>query len=386
MPTHTGNVLSWATVLEDNTMEQAQRSAAMPFVERPLALMPDAHLGLGATVGSVIATHGAVIPAAVGVDIGCGMIAGRLNIGAEDLPDDLGALHTDIAEGIPAGIPSKADKTNGSHSQEQRMSSRVGPIPDYLDEFKVRCQHGTLGSGNHFVELCLDEADRVWVVLHSGSRGAGNKVARRHIDKAKGLMKRYFITLDDPDLSYFVQGTDEFETYIGDMLWAQDYAYSNRKAMLRCVVEAVRSHTYDGTDTLETINCHHNYTEQEHHHGKNLWITRKGAIRAREGDRGVIPGSMATGSFIVEGLGSAASYCSAAHGAGRTRSRKAARRELTTASLNQRMAGISWNDDAEALLDEHPEAYKDLGEVMDNQADLVRPTHRLTTILNFKGA
>lgn len=390
MATHlTHDVLSWATDLDERTETQARTAASMPFVHAPLALMADAHLGLGATVGSVIATEGAIIPAAVGVDIGCGMAAVRTGLRADQLPDDLGPLHHSIGRAVPAGIPSRRRRRQGSHSSERaaalpaRLTDRAPDIARDRAE-KVRSQFGTLGSGNHFVELCLDEDDRVWIVLHSGSRGIGNEIAKRHIERAKGLMRRYFIELPDPDLAYLVEQTPEFGDYIDAMTWAQDYALGNRDAMLSAILDQLRHHGLP-VDEAERVQCHHNYTEREHHHGRDLWVTRKGAIRARVGDRGVIPGSMATGSFIVEGLGSEASYCSASHGAGRRLSRRKAKQELSTASLAERMAGIAWNEQPDALLDEHPEAYKDLGEVMANQQDLVRPLHRLRCILNYKG-
>lgn len=384
------NVLSWATDLDMGTNQQAHRTASMPFVEKPLALMPDAHLGKGSTVGSVVATKGAVIPACVGVDLGCGMIAAQLDISLSELPDDLDIMHGHIAEAIPAGQPKKGNRSNGSHHSmpaEFIYSDLVHNIPGYLEVPRVGQQFGTLGGGNHFVELTYDENENVWLVLHSGSRGAGNQVAQHHIKIAKGLMKDYFIDLPDPDLAYLVQGTPEFEHYITEMLWAQDYAMGNRQQMLRQALGAISYSLAHPVEIVgEPINCHHNYCEREHHHNQNLWVTRKGAISARAGERGVIPGSMATGSFIVEGLGSKASYTSASHGAGRKLSRTAARKQLVPESLVDRMEGIAWNDDPGGLLDEHPDAYKDLGQVMSNQADLVRPIHRLTTILNYKGA
>lgn len=396
----TPNVLSWATDLDQNTEEQAARAAELPFVESPLALMADAHLGYGATVGSVIATRGAIIPSAVGVDIGCGMAAAPLGVTSSALPDDLAALHSSITRGVPSGVPNRKKRDRGSHRDAQTAPALVGLMnraPEMArdDAGRVARQFGTLGSGNHFVEVCLDENDQVWVVLHSGSRGIGNKLAQRHIEEAKGLMKRYFIELSDPDLAYLVEGTPEFDAYIDAMLWAQDYAAANRKAMLdnvlRSVVHALGHDVSNGIPdgvlpTEGVVNCHHNYTERENHHGQNLWVTRKGAIRAREGDLGVIPGSMATGSFIVEGVGNPASYCSASHGAGRKLSRTKARKELSTETLEAKMTGIAWNNDAEGLLDEHPDAYKDIESVMEAQADLVDVRHRLTTILNYKGS
>lgn len=393
MPSKIDHVLTWATDLDDKTLGQARATASMPFVESPLALMPDAHLGLGSTVGSVVATAGAIMPSCVGVDIGCGMIAQRLTVDQADLSPVLDTIHERIARVVPSGIPSRADKGRGS-----RPSAAITPPlarlldgrPDATDETKVVHQFGTLGSGNHFIEICADaDGGGTWVVLHSGSRNAGNTIARHHIEGAKGLMKSWFIDLPDPDLAYLVEGTSEFKQYITDMSWAQTYAFENRQAMMDAVIGEVADHLDLAVGRLvgehQPINCHHNYTAREHHHGRELWITRKGAILARAGTLGVIPGSMATGSFIVEGLGSAASYCSASHGAGRKMSRTAARRALSGESLDRAMSGIAWNREPDSLLDEHPAAYKDLGEVMENQRDLVRIRHRLNTILNYKG-
>jgi tRNA-splicing ligase RtcB len=251
----------------------------------------------------------------------------------------------------------------------------------------ARNQIGSLGSGNHFVEVCLDETDSVWVVLHSGSRGVGNKLAQAHITKAKGLMKDWFINLEDPDLAYLVEGTAAFDAYISDMLWAQYYALANRRVMMTAALRSLM----DGLSvpplvSFETINCHHNFTQRERHHGQNVWITRKGAISARVGQRGVIPGSMGTASYIVQGLGSEASYQSCSHGAGRRMSRSRARRELRAAGLTSAMEGITWNSNkAEALLDESPAAYKDIDQVMKDQADLVEVVHTLHQVFNYKG-
>jgi tRNA-splicing ligase RtcB len=357
--------------------------------------MPDAHIGIGATVGSVIATAGAIVPAAVGVDIGCGMIASRLTISAADLPEDLGPLHDAIATAIPSGV----GKGHNSPIQERTDPTKLPwwpreTQPQIVDGSnklwaRTRDQFGTLGSGNHFVELCLDENQQVWLVLHSGSRGVGNEIARRHIDGAKKLMKRYFIELDDPDLAYFAEHTPQFDEYVHDMLWAQEYARTNREQMLDAAmlaIERVLDRQIWYGPGVEQVNCHHNYTEQEHHHGRDLWVTRKGAIRAREGDLGIIPGSMATGTYIVEGLGNVASFTSASHGAGRRMSRGVARRTVTEDELRAAMAGKAWNDDeAQNLLDEAPAAYKPIEDVMEAQADLVRVVHTLTQILNYKG-
>jgi tRNA-splicing ligase RtcB len=377
-----GNVLSWATDIDGNAMAQAQRAAALPFVDGHLALMPDAHWGMGATIGSVIPTRGAIVPAAVGVDIGCGMIAAELPFTSEALGDDLSALHGRIARVVPAGVGRghSDDRDAGAH-----YPGTPGHLPDKLAA-KAVSQFGSLGSGNHFVEVCLDERDVVWVVLHSGSRGVGNELARRHIRGAKALMKRMFVQLEDPDLAYLVEGTPEFGDYIRDMLWAQAYALGNREAMLDAVLAQVAAWVGRDLDVTSRINCHHNYTEREHHRGRDVWLTRKGAIRAREGDRGVIPGSMGTRSYVVRGLGNPASYHSCSHGAGRRMSRGEARRTLDLDGLRRQMAGRAWNEsDARSLLDEDPRAYKDIDRVMEDQRDLVAVEHTLHQVLNYKG-
>jgi tRNA-splicing ligase RtcB len=393
MPTKIDRLLVWgADGIEPNTLEQARLTAKLPFVHSHVALMPDAHVGIGATVGSVIATHGAIVPAAVGVDIGCGMIATRTDLVAGDLPDDLGPLHRAIACAIPSGV---------GKGHETSWETRVDTPPDWAgrevqpamvqrsDKLwkRTRSQFGTLGSGNHFVEVCLDEDDRVWMVLHSGSRGVGNEIAKRHIEGAKKIMKQYFVALGDPDLAYFAEGTQEFDEYIHDMLWAQDYARTNREQMMTAALSALAAAVDRArVDAVQTVNCHHNYSEREHHHGRDLWVTRKGAIRARETDWGIIPGSMATGTYIVQGLGNVASFTSASHGAGRRMSRGVARRTVTEDELRTAMAGKAWNDaEAKALLDEAPAAYKPIEDVMDAQADLVEVRHQLRQILNYKG-
>lgn len=379
------HVLSWATDLDDKTTEQAAKSARLPFVFKHVALMPDAHFGYGATVGSVIPTQGAIIPSAVGVDIGCGMIAARLDLTANDLPDDLTALHSRISSAVPAGVG------KGHEDSDPERPDLFPSIIDCSPALSARMTHkavkqfGSLGSGNHFVEVCLDEQHRVWIVLHSGSRGVGNELANIHIDGAKDLMRRYFIDLPDPDLAYLVEGTPEFDAYITDMLWAQEYAMGNRQRMLRLVHSELETVMGRPVESAEVINCHHNFTEREHHMGQNVWLTRKGAIRARTGDRGVIPGSMGAASFIVSGVGNPASFHSCSHGAGRRMSRGQARRELDEQTLVDTMAGKAWNQDAKALIDEDPRAYKDIDEVMAAQADLVTIDHRLHQILNYKG-
>jgi tRNA-splicing ligase RtcB (3'-phosphate/5'-hydroxy nucleic acid ligase) len=394
MPTKIENILNWASEVDDNTIEQAGRASRLPFVAGHIALMPDAHFGYGSTVGSVIPTQGAIIPSAIGVDIGCGMIAAELNLTSNGLPDNLGALHGKIREVIPAGMGAGHDHNLGASGRPGVFKGHW-PRRDQASELSTRQvqkaidQFGSLGGGNHFVEVCLDERDVVWIVLHSGSRGIGNELANVHIDGAKALMKRYFIELEDADLAYLVEGTPEFDAYIADMLWAQDYAMGNREVMMDAAVAALQSElTRDRDIVIEVgrINCHHNYTEMENHLSRNVWLTRKGAIRARVGDLGVIPGSMGTRSYIVSGLGNPASYQSCSHGAGRRLSRGGARRSLDVDGLREAMNGKTWNDrDAEALLDEDPRAYKSIDQVMADQADLVQVEHELTQILNYKG-
>ena len=394
MPEMIGNVLSWGSDVEKNTIEQASKASRLPFVSGHLALMPDAHVGMGATIGSVIPTKGAIIPAAVGVDIGCGMIASETDLTASDLPEDMSGFLGHVERAVPAGV----GRGHAFATRDKRDAWGI-TVPAYTGAStlstkqiaKVTDQFGTLGSGNHFVEVCLDERDQVWIVLHSGSRGIGNQLATRHIEGAKGLMKKLFITLEDPDLAYLVDGTPEFDAYIADMLWAQEYARANREAMMKAVLTDLWSfvgvaESEDLGHELVRINCHHNYTEQEHHFGKDVWLTRKGAIRAREGDLGVIPGSMGTSSFIVRGLGNPASYNSSSHGAGRHMSRSRARKEIPIGEFVTSMEGRDWQWAlADQLIDEAPQAYKNIDQVMADQSDLVSVEHSLHQILNYKG-
>jgi RNA-splicing ligase RtcB len=385
-----GNVRNWASIIEANTMEQAQKIAAMPFVAGPLALMPDAHLGKGATVGSVIPTKGAIIPAAVGVDIGCGMIAVRLNLTSAHLPDHLYGLR----DGIEIAVPSGVGRGHIFNSDWDRMRhTRKVPAydgPTQLTGKQVNTitdQMGTLGSGNHFVEVCLDEIDRVWLVLHSGSRGIGNQLATQHINKAKGFMKEINMSLPDPDLAYFLEDHADFQDYIRDLLWAQKYAFENRAVMMNATIAVAKSF-FEGKDVKEQerINCHHNFTQREVHNGDKVWLTRKGAIQARTGDLGIIPGSMGAASYIVRGLGNELSYNSCSHGAGRTMSRGQAKREITDEELIADMGDRVWLDrDVHELRDESPRAYKDIDVVMNDQKDLVEIVHNLHSIVNYKG-
>ena len=384
-------VLSWAVDLEAQAAQQAIRSAQLPFVAGYVALMPDAHWGMGATIGSVIPTIGALIPAAVGVDIGCGMVAAQLNVNEEQITDHSSEILERIAELIPAGLGRWRSPDDRRDEAERRLTAAglavdgLSETPDNRYKNKIPDQLGTLGSGNHFIEICADEDGIAWIVLHSGSRGFGNALAQRHIRTAKNEMAAYFVELEDPDLAYLVEGTPEFEAYVQDLLWAQRYALANREWMTDLVLDAIRP-SVPYADFGWIINCHHNYAEVERHHGRNMWITRKGAIRAREDDYGVIPGSMGTGAYVVKGRGSPASFTSAAHGAGRRMSRKRARRELSVESLREQMGDRAWlGDSAEALLDEHPDSYKNIDDVMAAQADLVDPVHELRTVINYKG-
>ncbi|MEO7352367.1 MAG: RtcB family protein [Marmoricola sp.] len=381
-------LLNWASILEDNTREQATRAATMPFIYPHLALMPDAHLGRGATVGSVIPTLGAIMPAAVGVDIGCGMIAVRTNHSREQLPEDRSAVRESIEGAIPlsAGVANRditREHTTERLERLRELAEKAGFDPSsYAKRWEL--QLGTLGSGNHFIEITVDEQDRVWLFLHSGSRGVGNKIAQHHTSVARKLCERWWIDLPDPDLAYLVEGTDEFWAYIREMRWAQTYALLNREEMMDRVVTCFVEWTGDDVERLEEINCHHNYTEQEQHFNKQVWLSRKGAINAEEGRMGLIPGSMGTASYVVVGKGYPPSLNSAPHGAGRAFSRTAARKAFTRDQLRTAMVGIEYRD-TDAFIDEIPGAYKDIDQVMADAADLVEIRHTLRQIVNVKG-
>lgn len=372
----------WANDLEPETLAQAERTSRLGIVAGHVALMPDAHLGLGATIGSVVPTEGAVIPACVGVDIGCGMIAVRTDLTASDLPDNLGPLLAQITKAIPAGV---GQGHRGRPADTWLEKNRPRTQLDNRLETKAYTQMGTLGSGNHFAEISFDQDDRVWLVIHSGSRGIGNLLAQSHITKAKTVAQRLEIGLEDPNLAYLLEDTPEFDHYIADLRFAQAYALRNRETMMNALLGVFLRFVGKGREQ-ERVNCHHNYTEQERHHGRNLWITRKGAISARAGEKGILPGSMGTDSYIVSGLGNPESYNSSAHGAGRRMSRTQAKKRLTTESLAEAMRGRTWlSHRAKALVDEHPDAYKDVREVIRLSADLVTVEHRLQAILNYKG-
>jgi tRNA-splicing ligase RtcB (3'-phosphate/5'-hydroxy nucleic acid ligase) len=377
-------LISWASVIDPETIRQAEKTARLPIVEGHVALMPDAHVGIGATVGSVIPTKNAVIPSAVGVDIGCGMVAAELDFSEDQLPDNLEPLLGRIEKAIPAGVGQGHDRVARNADMwlaEHKPASELAADKTA----KVLKQFGTLGSGNHFFELCIDERGRVWVVLHSGSRGIGNQLATQHIAKARTLAKDLELRLEDPDLAYFVEGTPEFEAYIGDMLWAQEYARANRDQMMDNAMREVFAFLGFGRET-QRINCHHNFTQREVHNGVETWITRKGAIKADVDDLGVIPGSMGTRSYIVRGKGNEASWMSCSHGAGRRYSRTKAKKLYTTADLAEQMKGKVWlSKRAGALVDEIPAAYKDIDQVMADQSDLVEVLHTLHQVLNYKG-
>lgn len=380
------HVRNWASQLDANALEMAKRTARSPAVSGPVALMPDAHWGMGATIGSVIPTRSAIIPAAVGVDIGCGMIAARTTATASDLPDTLEPMLDDVADQIPAGFHWHDDSLTAADAW-----LAANPIPDATfikDKVLARSgqQLGTLGGGNHFVEVCLDEDDGVWLVLHSGSRGIGNAIAQHFIRDAKQLCKDRDRQLEDPDLAYYLNTDERMTEYVQGMLWAQKYAFENRRIMMANLTTAFTAHV-PTCEVTQTINCHHNYCQQEHHNGHRTWITRKGAIAAGPEDWGVIPGSMGAASFIVKGLGNPDSYHSASHGAGRRQGRKETRRNHTADELTAAMPDdVTWqSDQAEQLLDEAPFAYKDIETVMADQADLVRIEARLRCVLNYKG-
>jgi len=375
--------------IEPQAKSQLENISEMPFVFHHVAVMPDCHLGKGATVGSVIATKGAIIPAAVGVDVGCGMVAVRTKFFARDLPDNLNQLREGIERRIPlgAGVGNKKF-TNTALERIGELNAAATQDYDKVDR-NWRNALGTLGSGNHFIEICLDENDQVWVVLHSGSRGIGNRLATKHIKIAQRLMEEQAVELKDRDLAFLNENTPEFEAYMTDLLWAQDFARLNREEMMDRVLKELSYVFYDegGHEPemeIERINCHHNFTQQEQHFGNAVWITRKGAIQMRKDQKGIIPGSMGTRSYVVSGLQNPFSFNSAPHGAGRRFSRGEAKRRFTLADLKQSMGDISFRP-SKSLIDEIPQAYKDIDEVMENSRELVHVDHVLRQVVNIKG-
>lgn len=399
--THHAPLKLWdsAGPFEAGAMQQLRNVASLPFIFRHVAGMPDVHWGMGATVGSVIATQKAIVPAAVGVDIGCGMMAVRTSLTASQLPDSLAALRAEIERAVPKGMESNQ---SANHAKGGWASTPNSVARTWYDRFEDRWrkivaknpkvdgktsdQLASMGGGNHFIEVCLDEAQRVWVMLHSGSRGTGNRIGTYFINAAKeGIVKE---TLDfhlvDKDLAFLTEGSQLFDDYIEAMHFAQDYAMANRELMMVRVLEALRKHAPGFKTDKAAINCHHNYATREVHFGEQVWVTRKGAVSAREGELGIIPGSMGTGSFIVEGLGNQESFCSCSHGAGRVMSRGQAKKLISLEEHKAAMQGIEARVD-EGVLDESPAAYKDIGAVMDAQQDLVRIRHRLRQVVNVKG-
>ncbi|MDF1734882.1 MAG: RtcB family protein [Minwuia sp.] len=386
--------------VDEKARDQLARVARMPFIFSHVAVMPDVHLGIGATVGSVIPTKGAVIPAAVGVDIGCGMMAARTSLTASDLPDNLSGVRSAIEAAVPhgrsggRGLNRSQDK--GAWGDPPRAVvdawARLHPRFDALcGKFPrlLKANHlvhlGTLGTGNHFIELCLDQQDRVWVMLHSGSRGVGNAIGRFFIELARQDMRTWFINLPDEDLAYFPEGTSHFDDYVDAVAWAQDFAALNRRVMMSHVLDALRAMIARPFEAeCEAVDCHHNYVTRENHFGENVLVTRKGAVRAAKGTMGIIPGSMGAKSFIVRGLGNAHSFDSCSHGAGRVMSRTQAKELVTLEQHVADTAGVECRKD-EGVIDETPSAYKPIGAVMAAQADLVEIVHTLKQVVCVKG-
>jgi len=382
--------------VEEQAAAQIANAARLPFIFKHIAVMPDVHFGLGATIGSVIPTKGAIIPAAVGVDIGCGMMAWQLSLSAAALPDNLAAIRSDIERAVPHGfVTTKGRALKGGwdtapasvssrwRKLEERYNAMLAKHPKIAHARPVH-QLGSLGTGNHFIELCLDERDQLWVMLHSGSRGPGNLIGQYFIELAKEDMRRHYVNLPDVNLAYLPEGTEHFTDYFEAVMWAQDYAMENRQAMMEAVLRALREHLPPFKVGDVAVNCHHNYVAREEHFGGSVLVTRKGAVRAAEGVMGIIPGSMGARSFIVRGKGNADSFCSCSHGAGRVMSRGEAKRRFTLQDHARDTAGVECRKD-EDVIDETPKAYKDIDAVMAAQADLVEIVHTLRQVVCVKG-
>lgn len=383
--------------VEEEAKQQLANTARMPFIFKWLAVMPDVHVGKGSTIGSVIPTKGAIIPAAVGVDIGCGMMAVKTSLTASDLPDDLSGLRSALERAIPHGRTVNRGGRDKGAWHDLPKATEQGWLTLADDFAHISAKHpklrkantanhlGTLGTGNHFVEVCLDEADHVWIMLHSGSRGVGNQIGSHFIELAKKDMERFYVNLPDRDLAYFPEGTDHFDDYVEAVDWAQRFAMTNRQIMMQHAVDAARQVIVKPFEAhLEAVNCHHNYVAREQHFGENVLVTRKGAVRAAEGVMGIIPGSMGAKSFIVRGKGHADSFCSCSHGAGRKMSRTEARRRFTVEDHVAATATVECRKDAD-VIDETPMAYKDIDAVMAAQADLVEVVHTLRQVVCVKG-
>ncbi|GGB99163.1 RNA-splicing ligase RtcB [Marinobacterium zhoushanense] len=393
-------IKSWTVGVpfEAEAREQLKNISRMPFIHRWVAAMPDVHLGKGATIGSVVPTLGAVIPAAVGVDIGCGMMAVRTSITAAQLPDNLAAVRSAIERAVPHGRSARArgGRDKGAwYDLPDDVMRAWAPLSAQFDLLKDKhpvlkntnnINHlGTLGTGNHFIEMCLDEHGSVWLMLHSGSRGVGNRIGTHFIEMAKKDMERWHIHLPDTDLAYLPEGTDHFDQYVEAVEWAQHFARVNREVMMARVIQAVRDALgFEFEARLEAVNCHHNYISREHHYGKDVLVTRKGAVRAREGELGIIPGSMGAKSFIVRGLGNEESFCSCSHGAGRVMSRTQAKKLVSLEEHRQATADVECRKD-EGVIDETPSAYKPIEKVMEAQKDLVEVVYTLKQVVCVKG-
>jgi tRNA-splicing ligase RtcB (3'-phosphate/5'-hydroxy nucleic acid ligase) len=383
--------------VEDAALRQLENVARMPFIHKWVAAMPDVHWGMGATVGSVIPTTGAIIPAAVGVDIGCGMMAVETSLTASDLPDSLARLRSAIEAAVPHGRTSDHGRDKGAWGEppEATQQAWLGLQPRFdaitakhpkIERSNTIVHLGTLGTGNHFIEVCLDERDKVWIMLHSGSRGVGNRIGSYFIAIAKEEMQRWMVHLPDDNLAYLPEGTEHFDDYVEAVGWAQDFARYNRELMMQATLQALRATKGVPAFTLGemAVNCHHNYVEREHHYGKDVLVTRKGAVRARTGDLGIIPGSMGTRSYIVRGKGNAESFHSCSHGAGRAMSRAEAKRRFSLDDHRQATAGVECRKD-EDVIDETPMAYKPIDAVMEAQKDLVDVVHTLRQVVCVKG-
>ena len=378
--------------LEAQARQQLANVAQLPFVFGHVAAMPDVHAGIGATVGSVIPTRRAIIPAAVGVDIGCGMNAVRLSLAAAQLPDSLSRMRAAIERAVPVGFDEHGEsdaRRDACAPLARRLDAIVGKHPKIAKmqrdhEKKWVRQMGSLGGGNHFIEVCLDQSDHVWVMLHSGSRGVGNCIGQYFIAQAREAMQKRDVRLPDRDLDWLDEGTPAFDDYVEAVGWAQDYAMTNRREMMDLVLGVLRRELPAFETTSEAINCHHNYVERETHFGEQVYVTRKGAISAREGELGIIPGSMGARSYIVRGKGNPESFCSCAHGAGRRMSRAEAKRRFSRADLEEQTRGVECRKD-KGVIDEIPGAYKDIDQVMADQTDLVEVVHTLKQVVCVKG-
>lgn len=371
--------------IELEARKQLENLASMPFVFPHVAVMPDCHAGIGCTVGAVVPTKGAIIPACVGVDIGCGMIAQRLVLKADQLPDNLAAIRSDIEKVVPVGKAKHQVIPRIAKEAWSKLSRYYMNDLDILDDPNTPlAQMGTLGGGNHFAELCVGEDDYLWVMLHSGSRGVGNAIGRQYIDLAREDMRVHFINLPDKDLAYIPEGTQNFNDYMKAVEWSQEYARLNRECMMAAVLDVLHQHLPPFINSVTAVNCHHNYISRENHFGENVWVTRKGAVRARLNELGIIPGAMGQRSYIVRGLGNRDSFHSCSHGAGRVMSRTQAKKVITLDDHIAATQGVECRKDS-GVIDESPAAYKNLDSVMESQKDLVEIVHTLKAVLCVKG-